>query len=108
MSSLWISLAVGIAALYAVVGIRFICRALNWAPQQELWDRSTRGLCSVCGYDLSGNVSGNCPECGASLERQAVHKAPPALRLLPERQPLWVWTIVVAAMLLAAIVDRLR
>jgi hypothetical protein len=25
------------------------------------------GHCSRCGYDLTGNVSGNCPECGAAL-----------------------------------------
>lgn len=23
------------------------------------------GICSKCGYDLTGNVSGRCPECGA-------------------------------------------
>lgn len=23
------------------------------------------GLCGSCGYDLTGNVSGTCPECGA-------------------------------------------
>jgi len=22
------------------------------------------GLCSACGYDLTGNTSGRCPECG--------------------------------------------
>jgi hypothetical protein len=25
------------------------------------------GHCSRCGYDLTGNVSGQCPECGAAL-----------------------------------------
>jgi hypothetical protein len=25
--------------------------------------------CSRCGYDLTGNISGTCPECGTSLER---------------------------------------
>ncbi|MCG3132419.1 MAG: hypothetical protein FLDDKLPJ_03258 [Phycisphaerae bacterium] len=27
--------------------------------------RYPRGLCHACGYDLTGNVSGACPECGA-------------------------------------------
>jgi hypothetical protein len=27
--------------------------------------RARRGLCPRCGYDLTGNVSGVCPECGA-------------------------------------------
>ena len=26
--------------------------------------RITCGLCPACGYDLTGNVSGVCPECG--------------------------------------------
>jgi len=28
--------------------------------------RRRRGLCAVCGYDLTGNESGICPECGRS------------------------------------------
>ncbi len=28
--------------------------------------RRRRGLCLKCGYDLTGNVSGVCPECGTS------------------------------------------
>ncbi len=28
--------------------------------------RAARGLCTRCGYDLTGNVSGTCPECGKS------------------------------------------
>lgn len=29
-----------------------------------LLGRKTEGLCGRCGYDLTGNVSGVCPECG--------------------------------------------
>jgi hypothetical protein len=32
------------------------------------WLRSARGLCPVCRYDLTGNVSGICPECGRNVE----------------------------------------
>jgi len=28
------------------------------------WRRRRTGLCQKCGYDLTGNVSGVCPECG--------------------------------------------
>jgi hypothetical protein len=29
------------------------------------------GCCPVCAYDLCGNVSGRCPECGAAVGEQA-------------------------------------
>jgi uncharacterized paraquat-inducible protein A len=28
--------------------------------------RRARGQCAECGYDLTGNTSGVCPECGTS------------------------------------------
>jgi predicted membrane protein len=41
-------------------------------PTVLLWRREGRGLpaghCHRCGYDLTGNVSGVCPECGTELE----------------------------------------
>jgi hypothetical protein len=30
--------------------------------------RRRKGLCIKCAYDLTGNVSGTCPECGAEVE----------------------------------------
>ncbi len=30
--------------------------------------RLKHGLCVSCGYDLTGNVSGTCPECGQAIE----------------------------------------
>ncbi len=33
--------------------------------QRSLWNnRAEQGLCTMCGYDLTGNESGRCPECG--------------------------------------------
>ena len=29
--------------------------------------RATPGTCARCGYDLTGNTSGRCPECGVSI-----------------------------------------
>jgi hypothetical protein len=31
------------------------------------WRRRRKGLCLKCGYDLTGNVSGRCSECGAEV-----------------------------------------
>lgn len=31
----------------------------------------SKGLCHVCKYDLTGNVSGRCPECGTAIEELA-------------------------------------
>ena len=38
--------------------------------KRNLWNRRTeQGLCTMCGYDLAGNESGRCPECGQALPR---------------------------------------
>ena len=41
-------------------------------PTGVLWwkDRTRKGHCRSCGYDLTGNVSGVCPECGLAIESQ--------------------------------------
>jgi hypothetical protein len=33
--------------------------------------RRRKGLCTECGYDLTGNVSGKCPECGVHVNPKA-------------------------------------
>ncbi len=43
---------------------------LGGLPTLWLWWRERLGpggLCQRCGYDLTGNVSGTCPECGAAV-----------------------------------------
>ena len=40
-------------------------------PTAFLWWRDRRyprGHCQYCGYDLTGNVSGRCPECGKAIK----------------------------------------
>lgn len=42
-------------------------------PTGLLWWRDLRvppGHCPNCGYDLTGNVSGVCPECGTPVKRE--------------------------------------
>ncbi len=38
------------------------------------WRRRRRGLCVKCAYNLTGNVSGVCPECGVRLATRRVSK----------------------------------
>jgi hypothetical protein len=43
-----------------------LCRVLRRSyliGEQD--QRLRRGLCPSCGYDLRGNVSGVCPDCGS-------------------------------------------
>ncbi len=42
--------------------------------------RHKPGHCDRCGYDLTGNVSGRCPECGRPVREQAAHRAGQAVR----------------------------
>ena len=43
--------------------------------------RARRGLCPGCGYDLTGNVSGVCPECGETVAAPAAPRLPVATGL---------------------------
>lgn len=38
-----------------------------WSPRRV----PAPGCCPACGYNLTGNVSGNCPECGAAARAGA-------------------------------------
>lgn len=59
---------------FSAVGVVIAtCAWLVWVPIaielasrfRERHTRRQRGLCERCGYDLRGNTSGRCPECGA-------------------------------------------
>jgi len=49
---------VPLALLAAYPAVAFVC-----GPVRR-WRRRRKGRCVRCGYDLTGNVSGVCPECG--------------------------------------------
>jgi hypothetical protein len=66
---------VGSVAHWQVVAATAVLPA-GWASLRgrRAWVRRRRkamGLCLRCGYDLRGNVSGTCPECGSSVGRKA-------------------------------------
>src|SRR5947209_5088519 len=41
-----------------------------WLNRWHLNDRPPAGHCRQCGYDLTANVSGVCPECGTPISRR--------------------------------------
>lgn len=43
--------------------LAYPCLAFIRGPMRR-YGRKRRGRCSQCGYDLTGNTSGRCPECG--------------------------------------------
>jgi hypothetical protein len=57
----WLAAAATNAAAGAA-GLWWLWRGVARERQQL---RARQGLCSLCGYDLTGNVSGVCPECGS-------------------------------------------
>ncbi len=58
--------------LFAFLPIRAFIRGP--IARRRLRRRRDLGQCIGCGYDLTGNVSGICPECGAAIPKQ---DAPP-------------------------------
>ena len=70
-------LGVGAATAFAVgggelrplaAGALALLTAATWyryiRPAERRLERAAKGLCLRCGYDLTGNISGVCPECG--------------------------------------------
>jgi hypothetical protein len=53
---------VAVAALFLILPlVRFGILPLRSGLRAR---RARRGGCSICGYNLTGNISGVCPECG--------------------------------------------
>ena len=54
------------AAVAAVFALPAGARAAAWLLGfARFCRRTSRNLCHRCGYSLTGNTSGTCPECGA-------------------------------------------
>ena len=61
-----ISLWVPLLLLSAMPSAALVLFVLAWAKRRH---RRAQGLCVSCTYDLTGNVSGVCPECGSLTPR---------------------------------------
>lgn len=60
---------IGFAAKYPALLFAALAAAqLFRGPIRRSW-RRRRNLCPSCGYDLTGNISGVCPECSEPLSR---------------------------------------
>ncbi|MCC7291110.1 MAG: hypothetical protein IT449_03495 [Phycisphaerales bacterium] len=58
----WLAVPLVAAIVLAFRFARFVSERLYIPTRAER--RRARGLCTQCEYDLTGNVSGICPECG--------------------------------------------
>jgi len=58
-----------VAALYVAC---FAFRSGRAARRYTRHRRLIQGLCLACGYDLTANASGTCPECGRPIARDVV------------------------------------
>ena len=67
------TLTVAAIPLWAPTALLLICLALAVALRAHRHRRCLRtGLCIQCGYNLTGNESGICPECGRPIRPPAV------------------------------------
>ena len=58
-----VGIVVGLPVLVASVGSWLVYGWVRWERVPDPENRS----CRNCGYDLTGNVSGRCPECGTVI-----------------------------------------
>lgn len=68
-SGLWAAYwTFGAGLLMVFVGSLLFPISINSKDWERRLERIRRGQCPECAYDLTGNVSGTCPECGAPVQ----------------------------------------
>jgi hypothetical protein len=56
-----------------LVALLLLVTALGWVFPRVIRSRFPPGHCQTCGYNLTGNTSGRCPECGQPLDGTSNH-----------------------------------
>ena len=64
------AIVVGIAMTSALIWGYITGRVVGAVSGRRTRLRRARELCPTCGYDLTGNVSGVCPECGGQIQKR--------------------------------------
>jgi hypothetical protein len=59
-------LCVLLIPFWAVALLALAASIWAWLAYRRRRERDRPGHCNACGYDLKGNLSGVCPECGAA------------------------------------------
>jgi hypothetical protein len=73
---------------YVVFPHWFLAGLLGLMATPLLRRRRMRGVCSACSYNLTGNTSGICPECGTPVPKEPAEKSPrPARAAFPTPPP---------------------
>ena len=75
-------LPVAVVLLFVAISLSTAGIAARWSwVRDERRFRVNTFRCIKCGYNLVGNTSGVCPECGAAISQKIpdVHKIPPPI-----------------------------
>jgi hypothetical protein len=64
-------LCVALIPFWAIALLAAAASVWSWLAYRRRRDHDRPGHCRACGYDLKGNVSGVCPECGAAAAKEA-------------------------------------
>lgn len=54
-----------------LLGGYIVAKRVQWARAKRWRERTSLMQCATCGYDLHGNESGRCPECGTLTQASA-------------------------------------
>jgi hypothetical protein len=61
--TLGLAVVITVILVFTYLPVRIVYAALRWRVAMV-----TGRSCRKCGYDLTGNVTGRCPECGQEIK----------------------------------------